>query len=326
MQSYFSCQNCGAQNQIGDRSCKNCALRFQYSCPQCQHPISGGDAACAKCGNTLIWPSGSGKRVNRTKELAEGTKRQRNGSWRGPLLGLLALVILGGAGSYVFIKLSERPASPAIVENLTANKKGEMALADRQPPLISEIQIDKLPNNSVDVRWVTDEPSTSQVIWNPKNNSTNTTIQKEAMVQKHSVELSGLIFNTTYYFKVRSVDASGNEALSVEKSFDIGRKPGLTGVEVSMNSMSVEEKPPFAGVRAYIRGQIRNTGEVPLNIKDIEVTVKINVPGAAGISEVKAEFDPYPTEVNPGETHKFYVIVPNNTNPNYTVSARVLSQ
>jgi hypothetical protein len=274
----------------------------------------------------LSWPSGSESRVDRTKSPAEGTKKQRNGSWLGPLLGLLALVILGGAGAYVLIKLSERPTSPAIVENLTANKKGDMASADRQPPLISEIQIDKLPNNSVDVRWATDEPSTSQVIWNPKNNSTNTTIQKEAMVQQHSVELSGLIFNTTYFFKVRSVDASGNEALSVEKSFDIGRKPGLTGVEVSMNSMSVEEKPPFAGVRTYIRGQIRNTGEVPLNIKDIEVTVKITAPGAAGISEVKAEFDPYPTEVNPGETHKFYVIVPNNTNPNYTVSARVLSQ
>ena len=326
MQNFFPCQNCGARNQIGDRSCKTCGLGFQYSCPQCRYPISGGDAACAKCGNTLSWPSASGNHVGQTKKPAEGPKTQRNRSWLGPLLGLLALAILGGAGSYAYIKLSERPPSLAVVENLTANNKEEMASADRQPPVISEIQINKLSNNSAEVLWVTDEPSTSQVIWNPENNSTNTTMQKEAMVQQHSVELANLVFNTTYYFKVRSVDASGNEALSVEKSFDMGRQPGLTGVEVTKYSMSIEEKPPFTGSRTYIRGQIKNTGEVPLKVKDIEVTVMITVRGASGSSEVLAEFDPYPTEVNPGETHKFYVIVPNNTDPNYTVSARVLNQ
>ena len=115
MQNSFSCQKCGAQNQIGARSCNNCGLGFQYSCPQCHYPIRGGDVACAKCGNTLSWPSGSESRVDRTKSPAEGTKKQRGGSWLGPLVGLLALVILGGAGSYVFIKLSERPPSPAIV-------------------------------------------------------------------------------------------------------------------------------------------------------------------------------------------------------------------
>ena len=326
MKNFFPCQNCGAQNQIGDRSCKTCGLGFQYSCPQCRSPISGGDTACAKCGITLSWSSGNGDRVDQTKKPAEGPKKQRNRSWLGPLLGLIALVILVGAGYYVFIKLMERQPSTAIVDNLSANKKQEIALADIHPPVISDVQINNLSINSVEIHWVTDEPSTSQVIWNPKNNSTNTTMQKEAMVQQHSVELAGLIINTTYYFKVRSLDASGNEALSAEKSFSTGRQPGLTGVEVSMNSMSVEEKPPFAGVRTYIRGQIRNTGEVPLNIKDIEVTVKITVRGTVGSSEVVAEFDPYPVEVNPGETHKFYVIVPNNTDPNYTVSARVLNQ
>ncbi|MCX6005648.1 MAG: fibronectin type III domain-containing protein [Chloroflexi bacterium] len=274
----------------------------------------------------MSWPLRSRIAVDQPKKPADGQKKQRNRSWLGPLIALIVLIILGGVGAYIFINLLQRQPSPAVVENLTANKKEEVTPADKQPPVISDIQINNLSNNSVEIHWTTNEPSTSQVIWNPKNNSTNTTIQKEAMVQQHSVELAGLITKTTYYFKVRSIDASGNEALSAEKSFDIGRQPALTGVAVTMNSMSVEEKPPFAGVRTYIRGQIRNTGEVPLNIKDIEVTVKITVPGIADSSEVLAEFDPYPTEVNPGETHKFFAIVPNNTNPNYTVSARVLNK
>jgi hypothetical protein len=325
MQNFFPCQNCGAQNQIGDRSCKTCGLVFQYSCPQCRSPINGGDAACAKCGNTLTWPSGNGNRVGQTQKPAEGPKAQRNRSWLGPLLCLIALVILVGAGYYV-IKLMEGQPLPAVVDNSSANKKEETPLADIKPPVISDIQINNLSKNSVEIHWMTDEPSTSQVIWNPKNNSSNTTIQKEAMVRQHSVELAGLVVNTTYYFKVRSIDASGNVALSDEESFDIGKQRGLASVEVIMNSMSVEEKPPFAGVRTYIRGQIRNTGEVPLKIKDIEVTVKITVRGTNGSSEFVAEFDPYPAEVNPGETHKFFVIVPNNTDPNYTVSAKVLNQ
>ncbi len=327
MQSFFSCQKCGAQNQIGDRSCRNCGLRFQYSCPQCRSPITADDAVCARCGNTLSWPSRSRIAVDQPKKPVEELQKQRKGSWLGPLLGLIILIILGGVGVYVFINLLQRqPSSPAIVENLTAVNKQEVAQVDKQPPVISDIQINNLSGNAVEIRWTTDESSTSQVIWNAKNNSTNTTIRKEAMVQQHSVELAGLTINTTYYFKVRSIDAFGNEAISAEKSFDIGKKSGLTGVEITMNTMSVEEKPPYAGVRTYIRGQILNTGEVPLNIKDIEVTVKITVPGVADSSEILAEFDPYPAEVNPGETHKFYALVPNNTNPNYSVSARVLNR
>ena len=122
------------------------------------------------------------------------------------------------------------------------------------------------------------------------------------------------------------MDQSGNEALSVEKSFDVGKQPVLTGVEIAMSSMSIEEKPPVTGVRTYVRGQVRNTGEAPLNIKDIEVAINITVAGTTGSSEVLAVLDPYPVEVGPGETHKFYAIVPNNTDPNYTVSARILNQ
>jgi hypothetical protein len=114
--------------------------------------------------------------------------------------------------------------------------------------------------------------------------------------------------------------------VSPERSFDVGKSPVLTWVEVAGYSMSIEEKPPVTGARTFIRGQVMNTGDGPLNIKDIEVTVKITVAGSASPSEVLGILDPYPVQVGPGETHKFYAIVPNGTNPDYTVSARVINQ
>jgi len=326
MQNNFSCHKCGAQSQVGDPICRSCGLRFYYYCPQCRSPISGGDATCGKCGNRLIWPLRSDNRADSYESPAYKSEKQRSGSWLGPLIGLVLVIIIGGAGVYAFVSMSKKPPAPAMTENLTVNKKEKSAAADIQPPIITDIQVSNSSENSVEIHWITDEPSTSQVIWNAQNSAANTTPQKEAMVTQHSVELANLNARMTYYFKVRSVDSSGNEAISGEKSFDIGKQTGLAKVEIWKYSMSIEEKPPPAGVRTYVRGQVKNTGDLPLNIKDIEVAIKVNVPGTTGSSAIIASLDPYPVVVNPGETHAFYSIVPNGTDPNYMISARVLNQ
>jgi hypothetical protein len=299
---------------------------FQYFCPQCRAPIKCNDAVCSKCGNQLSWPSANGIRARRATQQDETPVKQRQASWIGPFIGLIIVLVLAVAAYYVFATLPQRQLTPIATENLTSNKKQEAAPVDKQPPAISDIQVNFLGSNSVEIRWVTDEPATSQVIWNPQNGVTNTTQQKEALVNQHSVALNSLNSRTTYYFKVRSVDQSGNEALSAEKSFDVGKPPVLTGVEVAGYSMSIEEKPPITGIRTYIRGQVRNAGDAPLNINDIEVKVKFTVAGTAGSSEVIAILDPYPVDVSPGETHKFYAIVPNGTSTDYTVSARILNR
>jgi hypothetical protein len=326
MQNSFPCPKCGTPNRIGEKSCKRCGMVFQYYCPQCRASIKCNDPACTRCGNQLNWPSGNGDQASDIKQQDKAQGKQGKASWVGPFVGLIIVIVLAAAAYYVFIKLPELQRVPIMAENLTSNKKQEAAPVDKQPPVISGIQVNYLSSNSVEIRWVTDEPSTTQIIWHPQNGVTNTTQQKEAMVNQHSVELDTLKSKTTYYFQVRSVDQSGNEALSVEKSFDIGKPPVLTGVEVAGYSMSIEEKPPITGIRTYIRGQVRNTGDGPLNINNIEVAVKFTVPGTVGSSQVLAVFDPYPVDIGPGETHKFYAIVPNGTNPDYTVSARILNQ
>jgi len=324
MQNIFSCQRCGTKNKFGIKSCKSCGMEFQYSCPQCRFPVKGGDIVCGRCGNRLSWPAGT---EGSTGQITVNTQKQNKRSWLGPLLGLIIVLLLGSVGAYIVIKLYEKPGPAAIVTNMPAtNTKEEVVPADTTPPVISDIQVTSISSDSVVISWVTDELSTSQVIWNAKNGTTNTTQNKEAMVQKHSVELTGLKIKTVFYFKVRSMNQSGHETVSEQKTFDTGKQTGVISVAIAKSSMIIEEKPPLTGVRTYVRGLVENTGELPVEIANIEVTIKITVPGTMGTSEVLALFDPYPTAINPGETHKFYAVVPNNTNPDYKVSARVLDQ
>jgi hypothetical protein len=49
------------------------------------------------------------------------------------------------------------------------------------------------------------------------------------------------------------------------------------------------------------------------------------VPGKPA-GEVIASLDPSPAVINPGETHKFLALVPNGTDPGYTIMARIVNQ
>ena len=88
---------------------------------------------------------------------------------------------------------------------------------DYIPPVILTQPTVNATKNSATITWVTDELSTSQVqyrrddqtgsyVWGsyPSNKYNDT------MATTHSVTLSGLLENRTYYFRVGSTDASGN--------------------------------------------------------------------------------------------------------------------
>ena len=201
MQNSFPCPKCRAPNRIGDKTCKGCGMVFQYYCPQCRSPIRCNDAACARCGNQLSWTSGNGAGVSHVKQQDKVQGKQRQASWVGPFIGLIIVLAFAAGAYYVFIKLPEQQRAPILTENLTSSKQQEAAPVDTQPPVISDVQVNFLASNSVEIRWVTDELSTSQVIWNPQNGVTNTTQQKEAMVSQHSVALNSLNSRTTYYFR-----------------------------------------------------------------------------------------------------------------------------
>ena len=63
------------------------------------------------------------------------------------------------------------------------------------------------------VTWETDEPSSSRVDYG-RTTALGSQASDSARVTEHSIELTGLSPNTTYRFRVSSVDAAGNSATS----------------------------------------------------------------------------------------------------------------
>jgi len=238
------------------------------------------------------------------------------------LLGIILILVVTGAGIYFLMKLFEKPQQPVVVENITSDKPVERVIADTYAPQISDIKVISINYNSVEIQWNTDEPSTSQVYYREKSDYSQPTSVKEAMVKQHSMVLADLKTKTSYFYQVRSMDAAGNVAMSEEKTFDIGLQPGTTRIEVLETRWSSEEHPPET--KTYIKGQIRNSGDTVLNIRDIEVIITIEVAGKSGFSDVIASLDSYPVEIRPGNVHGFSALVPNGTSPHFSVNARVI--
>jgi len=230
-----------------------------------------------------------------------------------------------GAGVYWVKIMSEEPKRTAIADNVSSPEKDGTFTPDTSSPRISNIELKNINFNTVDITWSTDELSNSQLIWRIKDGIPQSSELKEALVTGHLIELTNLKNKSTYFYKVRSVDPAGNEAVSSEKTFDIGIQRGTLKVEVVKSGYKIIEPQPSV-FKTIINGVIKNTGESTLSIKEIAIDVTISVTGKQGVSVVQASLDPYPTIIYPLEEHNFTVEVPKLTEPVYKVEARIIQE
>jgi len=244
-------------------------------------------------------------------------------SWLLPLAGLILVLAAAGAGIYWVKTLAEEPPRPAITNNFSAKEKDSGFSPDLSAPKISSIELININYNTVDVTWSTDEPSNTQLIWHIKDGSPQSSEIKQALVKDHLIELTNLKNKATYFYQARSVDQAGNESVSGEKTFDIGIQRGTLKVEVAWSAIKTIEQQPSV-FKTIINGEIKNTGESTLSIKEIEVAVTISVSGKQGVSVVQAALDPYPLEIYPQALHKFTAEVPNRAEPVYKAEARII--
>lgn len=99
---------------------------------------------------------------------------------------------------------------------------------DTTPPVISNVSAIDISADSATINWETDEESNSQVeYWSSPH---DVTPLDPAMVTDHSVHLSNLTPGTTYHYKVKSSDASGNLAVSAENTFTTLEAPAEPGI------------------------------------------------------------------------------------------------
>ena len=91
---------------------------------------------------------------------------------------------------------------------------------DTLPPVIADVSVTNVTNNSAMITWRTDEFADSVVKYGENSTVYTEMCSDELFVKEHEVTLTGLSPITRYYFVVNSTDRCGNSAESLEYSFN----------------------------------------------------------------------------------------------------------
>jgi hypothetical protein len=124
----------------------------------------------------------------------------------------------------------------ALLAGCAGGEETRVTPVDESPPVISEVSVSDITATSATITWTTDEPATSQVEYGLTTSYGSTTPLDSTLVVNHSVSLSGLTSETTYRYRLKSADASGNEAISWDYTFTTAADtiaPSITALSIS---------------------------------------------------------------------------------------------
>ena len=97
---------------------------------------------------------------------------------------------------------------------------------DTTPPVISNVNANA-SHNSCEITWTTDEAASSVVVYGTSSSNLDQQEVVSGYVTSHSVTLTGLSPETTYYFRVKSADTSSNQSTSDVYSFTTTAEPQM---------------------------------------------------------------------------------------------------
>ena len=104
-------------------------------------------------------------------------------------------------------------------------------IADSTPLTISGVSVSVIDGSTAAITWTTSKDATSRIDYStdpglPASPAGLTLTKTDgAFVTQHSMTLTGLTFNATYYFNITAVDHAGDVAVSTAPSFTV---PGPT--------------------------------------------------------------------------------------------------
>ncbi|MEM4261095.1 MAG: hypothetical protein QXG00_07675, partial [Candidatus Woesearchaeota archaeon] len=98
-------------------------------------------------------------------------------------------------------------------------------------PLVSSVSQAEISATSAKITWRTKVPSSSYVDYG-LTTSYGTTAGSDALTLDHVVELKNLVAGNTYHYRIRGVDAEGNESVSSDYTFLAIAKPEVKEVNV----------------------------------------------------------------------------------------------
>lgn len=125
--------------------------------------------------------------------------------------------------TYIY-RVSAYDAAGNISPQSVSSSATTLSATDNTPPSLSLISANSISESSATIIWGTDEPATSFVDYGLDTNYSNMA-DDLSLVTSHNLVLSNLSSGTTYYFRVRSTDAAGNESQSANQTFTTSNIP-----------------------------------------------------------------------------------------------------
>ena len=153
----------------------------------------------------------------------------------------------------------ESPAAPPI-QTPPITEKPEST--DITAPVITGVSTQAIGKTGAVITWTTNEAATSQVAYGLTTSDGSATTPDANLVTSHTVTLSGLTAGTSYNFKVKSKDASGNESVSPDYTLVTSNTATLVGGLISETTTWTEGDSPY-----LITGTIQVPAGVTLTIK-----------------------------------------------------------
>lgn len=99
---------------------------------------------------------------------------------------------------------------------------------DTTAPTVSGVAAANITNSGATIGWTTNEPATSRVEYGTTTAYGQSTTLDSQLITAHSVGLTGLAALTTYNYRVRSLDAAGNERIGTNATFRTLSGPDTT--------------------------------------------------------------------------------------------------
>ncbi len=95
---------------------------------------------------------------------------------------------------------------------------------DPTPPVITGVDASATHDRAT-ITWTTDVPASSAVAYGPTTDYESGTVDDAALVQDHSVQLTGLEPETTYHYRPSSTDADGESTDGPDATFTTSAAP-----------------------------------------------------------------------------------------------------
>src|SRR5207248_2493085 len=133
-----------------------------------------------------------------------------------------------GSNGVFAVGASQFPSNTFHATNYWVDVDFVESLADPNAPVISRINATAIDGSTAVISWRTNEDADSKVEYSLNSllpPAQTISVTNAAFVTQHTITLTGLTPNSTYFFRITSVDPAGNSAVTLAPSFTV---PGPT--------------------------------------------------------------------------------------------------